>query len=153
MGTSKEIGGDQSKKPSIWRPIFTLSSGNPLLEDANLRDPKKGSSGLLKECLEKVLCLPEDMAELRAFKKREVFLALKQGLAKGQALSAARIGIESELRAPDKVYYPPTLHLAPTSPQPLADSNFAPPSSIDQPAFALSIAPITNQEQEQPQEV
>lgn len=32
----------------------------------------------------------------------------------GQALTATRIGIESELWAPDKVYYPPTLRLAPT---------------------------------------
>ena len=76
-GTSKELGGIQSKKPSIWRPLFTLSSGNLALDDANLRDPQKGSSGLLAECLEKALCLLEDMAELRSFRKREVFLALK----------------------------------------------------------------------------
>ena len=53
-----------------------------MLDDANLRDPKKGSSGLVAECLEKALCLPKDMAELRSFRKREVFLALKQDLAK-----------------------------------------------------------------------
>ena len=59
-----------------------MSSGNPVLDDINLRDPKKGSSGLVAECPEKALCLPEDMAELRSFRKREVFLALKQDLAK-----------------------------------------------------------------------
>ena len=80
--TSKEVGGDQPKKAFIWRPIFTLSSGNPVLDVANLRDPKKGSSGLVVECLEKVLCLLEDMAELRSLRKRKVFLALKQDLAK-----------------------------------------------------------------------
>ena len=32
----------------------------------------------------------------------------------GQALTATRIGTKSELWAPDKVYYPPTLRLAPT---------------------------------------
>ena len=53
-----------------------------MLDDANLRDPKKGSSGLLAECLEKALCLLKDMAKLRSFRKREVFLALKQDLAK-----------------------------------------------------------------------
>ena len=74
--------GDQSKKASIWRPIFTFSSGNPVLDDANLRDPKKGSLGLVAKCLDKALCLPKDIAELRSFKKREVFLALKQDLAK-----------------------------------------------------------------------
>ena len=62
--------------------MFTLSSGNLVLDDASLRDPKKGSSGLVAECLEKALCLPKDMAELRSFRKREVFLALKQDLAK-----------------------------------------------------------------------
>ena len=53
-----------------------------MLSDANLRDHQKGSSGLVVECLEKALCLPEDMQELRSFKKREVFLSLKQDLAK-----------------------------------------------------------------------
>jgi len=55
--TSKEVRGDQPRKASIWRPIFTLSSGNPVLDDANLRDPTKGSSGLVVECLEKALYL------------------------------------------------------------------------------------------------
>ena len=32
-----------------------------------------------------------------------------------QALSAAGVSIESELRAPNKVYYPLALHLAPAS--------------------------------------
>ena len=53
-----------------------------MLDDANLGDPQKGSSGLLDECLEKALCRLEDMVELRSFRKREVFLALKQDLAK-----------------------------------------------------------------------
>ena len=53
-----------------------------MLDDANLRDPKKGSLGVLAECLEKALCLLKDMAKLRSFRKREVFLALKQDLAK-----------------------------------------------------------------------
>ena len=53
-----------------------------MLDDVKLSDPKKGSSSLVAECLKKALCLPEDMAELRSFRKREVFLALKQDLAK-----------------------------------------------------------------------
>ena len=32
----------------------------------------------------------------------------------GQALTAAGVDTESELRPPDKVYYPPSLRLAPT---------------------------------------
>lgn len=53
-----------------------------MLNNANLKDPKKGNSSLVAECLEKALCLPKDMVELRSFRKREVFLAQKQDLAK-----------------------------------------------------------------------
>ena len=53
-----------------------------MLDDTNLKDPQKGSLGLMAKCLEKALCLPEDMVELRSFEKREVFLTLKQDLAK-----------------------------------------------------------------------
>ncbi|XP_075645347.1 uncharacterized protein LOC142616359 [Castanea sativa] len=81
-GSSKDPSSESTRKASAWRPNFTLSSGNPVLDDANLRDPKKGSSSLVAECLEKALCLPEDMAELRSFCKREVFPSLKQDLAK-----------------------------------------------------------------------
>ena len=81
-GTSKELRGDKPKKPSIWRPIFTLSFGSPVLDDANLRDRQKGNFGLVAECLGKALCFPKDMQELRSFRKHEVFLALKQDLAK-----------------------------------------------------------------------
>ena len=49
----------------------------------------------------------------------------------GQALNAARVNIESELRAPNKVYYPPTLRLAPTPLQPSTDPSLAPPTSSD----------------------
>lgn len=52
------------------------------MDDVNLRDHQKGSSSLVAECLEKALCLPEDMQELRSFKKCEVFLSLKRDLAK-----------------------------------------------------------------------
>jgi len=34
----------------------------------------------------------------------------------GQALNVARVSTESELRAFEKVYYPPALHLVPTPP-------------------------------------
>ena len=53
-----------------------------MLSDANLRDHKKGSSGLVVECLEKALCLLEEMQELRSFRERKIFLSLKQDLAK-----------------------------------------------------------------------
>ena len=51
----------------------------------------------------------------------------------GQALNAAGVSTESEFWAPNKVYYLPALHLAPTLPQPLIDPSFAPLSSSTQP--------------------
>lgn len=52
------------------------------MDDTNLRDHQMGKSSLMVECLEKALCLPKDMQELRSFKKREVFLSLNRDLAK-----------------------------------------------------------------------
>ena len=51
----------------------------------------------------------------------------------GQALNAVGVDIELELRAPNKVYYPPDLYLAPTPPQPLVDPSSALYSSLAQP--------------------
>ena len=50
----------------------------------------------------------------------------------GQALNAAGVDTESELRASNKVYYPSALHLAPTLPQPLTNPSLALPSSSEQ---------------------
>ena len=43
------------------------------------------------------------------------------------------VSTESELQAPNKVYYPFALRLAPTIPQPPVDPSSAPPSSSAQP--------------------
>ena len=51
----------------------------------------------------------------------------------GQALNTVGVSIESELQAPNKVYYPFALRLAPTIPQPPVDPSSAPPSSSAQP--------------------
>ena len=56
----------------------------------------------------------------------------------GQALNVTGVDTESELWAPDKVYYPPALCLAPTLPQPLVDPSSAPLSSSAQPSDAPS---------------
>ena len=44
-----------------------LSLGNPVMDDANPKDTQKGRLGILVECLEKALCLPKDVQELRSF--------------------------------------------------------------------------------------
>ena len=58
-----------------------LSSGDLVTSEASLRDAQKGRSGLVFECLEKALLLPDDMQELKGLRKREVFLSLKRDLA------------------------------------------------------------------------
>ena len=68
----------------------------------------------------------------------------------GQALNAARISIESELRAPDKVYYPPALCLALSPSQPSTDPSQAPTSFSAQPATTPSATPAKDKEKEQP---
>ena len=64
----------------------------------------------------------------------------------GLALSAVWVSTKSELRAPDRIYYPPALCLAPTPLQPLADPSSAPPSSLNQPASTPSTAPTKDKE-------
>ena len=46
----------------------------------------------------------------------------------GQALNAIGVSIESELRAPNKVYYTPALLLVPTFPQPSTNPSSTPAS-------------------------
>lgn len=48
----------------------------------------------------------------------------------GHALDAVGVSTESELQAPDKVYYPSALQLASTPPKPHVDSISVRPSSI-----------------------
>ena len=79
---SKGIERDQYPKPTIWNPAFVLNSGDYVTFEASLRDPYKGRSRLVSECLEKALLLPKDMQELQGLRKREVFLSLKRDLAK-----------------------------------------------------------------------
>ena len=66
----------------------------------------------------------------------------------GQALNATGVSTESKLRASNKVYYPPALHLAPTPPQPLANPSSAPPSSSNWPASTPSSTLAKGKEKE-----
>ena len=52
------------------------------MDDANQRDPQKGGSGIVAECLKKALCLLEVMQAFRSFRKCEIFLLLKRDLTK-----------------------------------------------------------------------
>ena len=66
----------------------------------------------------------------------------------GQALTATGVSTESKLSAPDKVYYPPTLRLAPSPTQPAADPSFA--STSTQPTTASTAIPVVEKKQDQP---
>ena len=44
---SKGIEGGQHSKASVWKPSFVLSSVDSVMDDATLRDPQKGRSGIL----------------------------------------------------------------------------------------------------------
>ena len=67
----------------------------------------------------------------------------------GQALTAAGVSTKSELRAPDRVYYPLALCLAPSLSQPLVDLGSAPASGLVQPATTLATTPIIEKGKEQ----
>lgn len=56
----------------------------------------------------------------------------------GQAPSVARVSTDSKLRAPNRIYLPPALRLAPTPSQLPIDPNSAHPSSLDQPTATAS---------------
>lgn len=81
-GSFKGSEGEQRSKATMWNPTFILSLGDPVMDDATLRDPQKGRFGILSKCLEKTLLLPKDMYELQSLRKCEVFLSLKRDLTK-----------------------------------------------------------------------
>lgn len=64
----------------------------------------------------------------------------------GQTLTAAGVRVELELRASDRVYYPPALCLALSSSQPSSDPSSAPTSSSAQPASTPSAASAKHKE-------
>ena len=68
----------------------------------------------------------------------------------GQALNAVGVSIELELRTLDKVYYPATLHLDPSPPQPTANPSSAPTSSSTQLASTPSATLAKDKEKEHP---
>ena len=67
----------------------------------------------------------------------------------GQALTIAGVNTKSELRAPNKVYYPPTLRLALNPPQSSANPDSAPTSSSAQPTTTPSATSTKDKEREQ----
>lgn len=71
---------DHSSKVQAWAPPLVLN-GAPLASTTSIRDFQKGRAGYVADIMEQALLLPEDMADLRAMKKHEMFLSLKRDLA------------------------------------------------------------------------
>ena len=66
-------------KPQAWLAAPMLG-GEPLTDDASIRDYNGGISCHVASILEETLLLPKDMVELRGLRKNEVFLQAKRFL-------------------------------------------------------------------------
>ena len=74
-----EMGDVQLPEPQAWLPAPMLG-GEPLTDDASIRDFNVGIGCHVALVLEETLLLPRDMVELRGFKRSEVFLHTKRFL-------------------------------------------------------------------------
>ena len=54
--------------------------GEPLMDDASLRDFNKGEGTYMADALERSLLLPVDMADLKSLRRQELFLSMKRYL-------------------------------------------------------------------------
>ena len=65
--------------PQAWLPAPMLG-GEPLMDDASIRDFNGGIGCHIASALKQTLLLPKDMVELRGFRRSEVFLHTKRFL-------------------------------------------------------------------------
>ena len=74
-----ERGDVQLPEPQAWLPAPMLG-GEPLTDDASIRDYNGGIGCHVASVLEETLLLPKDMVELRGLRRDEVFLQTKRFL-------------------------------------------------------------------------
>ena len=74
-----EMGEVQQTEPRAWLPA-PMRGGEPLTDDASIRDYNGGIGCQVALALEETLLLPKDMVELRGLKRNEVFLQAKRCL-------------------------------------------------------------------------
>ena len=70
---------NQFLKPQAWLPAPMLG-GEPLMDDASIRDFNGDIGCHVASALEQTLLLPKDMVKLRGFRRSEVFLHTKRFL-------------------------------------------------------------------------
>ena len=66
-------------EPQAWL-LTPMLGGEPLIDDASIRDFNGGIGCHVASALEQTLLLPKDMVELRGFRRSEVFLHTKRFL-------------------------------------------------------------------------
>ena len=69
----------QFPEPQAWL-LAPMLGGEPLIDDALIRDFNGGIGCHVASALEQTLLLPKDMVELRGFRRSEVFLHTKRFL-------------------------------------------------------------------------
>ena len=69
----------QPLEPQAWLPAPMLG-GEPLMDDASIRDFNGGIRCHVASAVEQTLLLPKDMVELRGLRKNEVFPNAKRYL-------------------------------------------------------------------------
>ena len=74
-----EMGEVQQSEPRAWLPASMLG-GEPLTDDASIRDYNEGIGCHVVSTLEETLLLPKDMVEPRGLRRNEVFLQAKRSL-------------------------------------------------------------------------
>ena len=85
-GQEKEV--DVQPEPQAWLPAPMLH-GEPLMDNASLRDFNKGEGIYVADAMERSLLLPVDMEDLKNLWSKELFLSMKRYL--GMVRSLVRV--------------------------------------------------------------
>ena len=73
----KEV--DVQPEPQAWLPTPMLH-GEPLMDNASLRDFNKGEGTYVADVVERSLLLPIDIEDLKNLRSKELFLSMKRYL-------------------------------------------------------------------------
>ena len=82
----KEV--DVQPEPQAWLPTPMLH-GEPLMDNASLRDFNKGEGTYVADAVERSLLLPVDMKDLKNLRSKELFLSMKRYLGMVRSLVRA----------------------------------------------------------------
>ena len=77
QGQEKEV--VVQPEPQAWLPA-PMFHGEPLMDNASLRDFNRGEGIYMADALQRSLLLPADMANLKNLRRQEIFLSMKRYL-------------------------------------------------------------------------